>query len=245
MNIISSIFLGILQGLTEFLPVSSSGHLVLAQSIIPGFVQPGVLFDVVLHAGTLFAIVFYFRKNLFKLLKKYFWLLVIGTIPAGLVGFFLSSGIEALFESTKVVGFALLLTGIFNLLTDKAKPSKENITKKQSLLIGTFQALAIIPGVSRSGSTIFAGVQSGTKAKKAAEFSFILSLPAVFGATVLELMKHGANTATSTPIYIVGFIAAFISGFIAIKLIFKILEEKRFELFAYYCFILGALAILI
>jgi len=161
------------------------------------------------------------------------------------VGLFLSSNIEALFQSTKVVGAALILTGVFNLLTDRAEPSKNKITKKQSFVIGLFQALAIVPGVSRSGSTIFAGVKGGIKAKKAAEFSFILSLPAVFGATLLELVKHGANSSSSIQNYIVGFFGAFVAGYIAIKAIFRVLEQKRFEIFAYYCFIVGALALLI
>lgn len=239
MNLISSIFLGILQGLTEFLPVSSSGHLVIAQNLIPGFTQEGVLFDVILHAGTVLAVLYYFRKILLKLTSKYLLLLIIGTIPAGLIGVLLGSSIEKLFNGVYLVGFALLFTAVLNFLTDKAKTGSKEISIKKSLLIGVAQALAIIPGISRSGSTIFAGTSLGIKRKEAAQFSFLLSVPAIVGANAVQFLKYGFSGTENIIFYIAGFSAAFISGVIAINFVLKFLLGGKFKLFAYYCVVLG------
>lgn len=244
MNIFWSILLGILQGLTEFLPVSSSGHLVLAQNLIPGFSQPGVLFDVVLHAGTLFAVIFYFREKILNIGKKDLVLLAVATIPAAVFGFFLQDYIETLFLITKLVGLALLVTAAMNYLTDKVNPKQQKINIKNAAAIGIAQALAIIPGISRSGATIFAGSTLGIKKKKAAEFSFLLSIPAVFGANVLQFAKHGLNSGLDQSFYIVGFLSAFISGYVAIGAVFKLLQKKRFTYFAFYCAVIGVLALL-
>ncbi len=243
MNLISSIFLGILQGLTEFLPVSSSGHLVIAQNLIPGFTQEGVLFDVILHAGTVLAVLYYFRKTLLKLTSKYLLLLLIGTIPAGLVGVLLGSSIEKLFDGVYLVGLALLFTAVLNFLTDKAKTGSKKISIKNSILIGMAQALAIIPGISRSGSTIFAGTSLGIKRKEAAQFSFLLSVPAIVGANAVQFYKYGLSGTESIILYIAGFIAAFISGVIAINFVLKLLLGGKFKLFAYYCVVLGILVL--
>jgi len=192
MNFLFAAFLGIIQGLTEFLPVSSSGHLVIAQKLIPSFTQPGILFDVILHFGTLFSVLFFFRKKLLSYLNiKYLTILALGTLPAVVVRLLFKSQIETLFHSVRVVGFALLLTGTMNLLTDKIKSKDQRLTTKNSFLVGLAQAVAIIPGISRSGSTIFAGVAKGIDKKKAAEFSFILSIPAILGANILEIFSHG------------------------------------------------------
>jgi undecaprenyl-diphosphatase len=240
-NLIYSIFLGILQGFTEFLPVSSSGHLVIAQNLIPGFTQEGVLFDVILHAGTVLAVLYYFRKILLKLESKYLLLLLVGTIPAGLVGVFFNSSIEKLFNGVTLVGFALLFTGVLNFLTDKAKKGSKKISIKKSVLIGMAQALAIIPGISRSGSTIFAGTSLGIKKKEAAQFSFLLSVPAIVGANAVQFLKYGVGGTENIIFYIAGFIAAFISGVTAIKFVLKFLLGGKFKLFAYYCVALGIL----
>src|SRR3990167_5348724 len=241
MNSFWAIFLGILQGLTEFLPVSSSGHLAIAQSIIPDFSQPGILFDVVLHAGTLIAVVLFFRKKILKLKTKYIWFLVLGTIPAGLVGYFFQNAIEGLFENIHIVGYALLLTGIMNLLTDKMAIGKKTINTKSSLMIGLAQAFAIIPGISRSGSTIFAGTFSGLSKKNAAEFSFLLSIPAILGANILEIAKAPLDKSVNLTFYIVGFLSAFLAGFFAIGFVIKLLIRKRFKVFGIYCLALGIL----
>lgn len=175
MNVLSAAILGVVQGLTEFLPVSSSGHLVLAQSLIPGFKQPGIVFDVILHLGTLLAVLYYFRSKILKISLKYLVFLAVGTIPAVIVGFLFKKQLEGLFDSLKYVGFALIVSGLINLFTHKAQIGKSLLDYKKSFLIGIAQAVAIIPGISRSGSTIFAGIKQGIKPEEAVEFflSFI------------------------------------------------------------------------
>lgn len=245
MNNLTALLLGFVQGLTEFLPVSSSGHLVIIQSIIPGFSQPGVLFDTLLHFGTLFAVIIYFRKKLLSYINiKFITLLVVGSIPAVLVGFLFKDQIDVLFGSVKVVGYSLLVTGVFNLLTDKFKTKGDSITNRNALVTGLAQAVAIIPGISRSGSTIFALVAQGINKKRAAEFSFLLSIPAILGANILEIYKNGFLGIGNLLSYTLGFISSFVFGLLSIIFIFKIISKGKFEYFAYYCFFLGALTIL-
>lgn len=243
MSNIWALVLGVLQGFTEFLPVSSSGHLVLTQSLIPGFSQPGVLFDVCLHFGTLFAVLFFFRKRIFKLSFKYILYIVVATIPAVIVGFLLKDLISILFSSVEVVGVALIVTGLLNFLTSKHKEEEKSLNYKKSFFVGLMQAFAIVPGISRSGSTIFAGVKSGLTSKDAAEFSFLISVPAIIGANILEIYSSWGEKINYIP-YIIGFIAAFISGVLAIKLVLKFLEEKKFKIFAFYCLALGIITLL-
>lgn len=238
MSLFYSALLGILQGLTEFLPVSSSGHLVLVQSIIPNFKQPGVLFDVTLHFGTLFAVLFFFRKKLLRLSLRYILFLIIGTIPAVIIGFFFKDFFVGLFSSFRLVGYALLISGILNFLIDKTLERNEKPDLKKSVFVGIAQAFAIFPGVSRSGSTIFAGVKSGLSCKDAAEFSFLLSAPAIIGANILEIFSSWGEK-IDVFCYLTGFLFAFVSGIAAIGLVLKFLEEKKFKIFAIYCFILG------
>jgi undecaprenyl-diphosphatase len=173
MNLLQAAFLGLVQGLTEFLPVSSSAHLVLAQSFIPGFSQPGVLFDVVLHGGTLIAVLWYFRKKLLSISPKMAALLVLGTIPAGLVGVLFKDFLEGLFSSTKTLGYELIASGFVNFAIDKQQTAGEKnrqVSWKDSLIIGVFQAVAIIPGISRSGATILGGVLRRINKEDAAVF---------------------------------------------------------------------------
>lgn len=243
MNLLSSLFLGILQGFTEFLPVSSSGHLVIAQSMLPSFSQPGVLFDVFLHGGTLLATVFYFRKKLFSFSKRYIYFIVIGTIPAVIIGALFQSSIEKLFISTKIVGFALLVTGLMNYLTDKTRSQNKRVSGKSAGLIGLAQAVAIIPGISRSGATIFMGSKLGMKKEKAAEFSFILSIPAILGANFLQLYSHRSLIDQGTLFYIVGFAGAFLAGYLAIDVVIRLLRQGKFIIFAWYTIMLGLLVI--
>src|SRR3989344_3574442 len=144
MDIFSAALMGLVQGFLEFLPVSSSGHLVLAQKIIPGFDQPGIAFEVILHAGTLLAILFYFRSSIFSLSRRFVSLLILGTIPAVIIGFLFQDMLEGFFDSVAIVGFALLITGIINIITDKNTGKNKNISTSHSLLIGLAQAIAII-----------------------------------------------------------------------------------------------------
>ena len=243
MSYLWALFLGILQGLTEFLPISSSGHLVIAQSLIPGFSQPGVLFDVTLHFGTLFAILFFFRKKILKISWKYLFYIYVATIPAVFVGLFLQSYVTKLFSSVFTVGFALVVTAFLNYLTSKNKEQEKKLDIKRSLFIGLMQAFAIIPGVSRSGSTIFAGVKSGLSKKDTAEFSFLMSVPAVLGANLLEIYTN-LGTKIDLLNYIIGFLAAFVSGIFAIKVVLNFLERDKFKIFFIYCLILGIIILL-
>lgn len=237
--------LGVIQGLTEFLPVSSSGHLVIAQSFIPNFHQPGVLFDALLHFGTLLAVVVYFRNALFSLDKKMLGLLALGTVPAGLVGFLFKDSIEVLFSSTMVVGLALLFTGAMNWLVDSEELKTKNEKRVgwiDAIVVGLFQAMALVPGISRSGSTIFAGVFRGIDRKTAATFSFLLSVPAVFGAVSLEVFNYGVQGLDF--VYIPGILAAFAIGYASIGVLMRFLLERRFRIFAVYCFAAGILTLL-
>ena len=245
MNYFQALVLGVVQGLTEFLPVSSSAHLVLIQSLFPSFYQPGVLFDVILHLGTLFAILFYFRKDFFKLSFSYLKFIVIATIPAVAVGFLFSDQIELLFKNIRLVGVALILSAIFNFISDKKQKASSLLNNKKSFIIGVFQALAITPGVSRSGSTIFAGVVSGLDRKEAARFSFLLSVPAVLGANVLQILKYGFDSQINFGVYSLGFLASFVSGFLAISLALKFLLSRNFKVFAFYCLILAVICFVV
>lgn len=246
MNYFWALLLGILQGLTEFLPVSSSGHLAIAQSIIPNFKQPGVLFDVTLHLATTFAVVIYFRKKLKTILhsdRKYIGFLIVGTIPAALFGVFFSDLLERMFLNVAAVAWQLLLTGIMCILIDKFREKKNDLSVKNSFLIGISQALAIIPGISRSASTIFTGSFLGIDKKKAAEYSFLLSIPAILGANLLQFKKYGLNVEVETLNYAVGFIAAFVIGYLSINVVFNTLHKQQFKYFGFYCIFLGLLVL--
>ena len=231
MNIVQAAFLGLIQGLTEFLPVSSSAHLVLAQSFIPGFSQPGVLFDVALHGGTLLAVIWYFRKKLLEMTPQIMWLLILGTIPAILVGLFFKDFLEGLYDNTKTLGYELLISGFICWGIDKwNRGTRTNISWLDSMLIGIFQAIAIIPGISRSGATIFGGVVRGLDKKEAAVFSFLLSIPAIGGAIVLEGLSEAKNVQVELiPQYLVGFLVALVVGYLSIGILLRFIAENKFK----------------
>ncbi|MFC1649516.1 undecaprenyl-diphosphate phosphatase [Patescibacteria group bacterium] len=242
MQVVQAIILGLIQGLTEFLPVSSSGHLVIAQSIL-GFESPGVLFESFLHAGTLLAILFFYRNTIMKLSARYLVLIGLGTIPAAFVGMLLKDHIEVLFNSTLLVGLMLIVTGFINVVIDKqTKDSSNTPSDRESILIGFFQALAIVPGISRSGATIFAARLRGIKKAEAAQFSFLLSVPAIIGANIVQLVGHGGEVSGNFAVLIFGFVSAMISGYLAIKLVLKYLVQSKFRYFGYYAIILGSIA---
>lgn len=219
--------------------MSSSGHLVIARRLIPGVTNPGVLLEVILHAGTLLAILFYFRKRIFNLNPRYLLIIAWATIPAAFLGYFFQDTFESLFESTTVVGVSLLLTGLMNYFVDAASKVKNKLNFKNSIFIGLFQALAIIPGISRSGSTILAGVRQGVERKKAAEFSFLLSVPSVIGANMLQIMKYKGSLNEDLSTYFAGFLAAVVFGYLAIGVVYKFLLARKFKIFSFYCFLLG------
>ena len=243
MDIIQGIIIGIVQGLTEFLPVSSSAHLVFIQNILG--VESSLAFDTFLHLGTLIAVLWFFRYDIYKMLKSWWlsigdilqgrftegfkedpykrlaWYVILATIPVGIVGVLFEDSVDALFSGALYVpAFFLFVTGTILYLSQRMTSGNinyDNITKKEALFMGLGQACAILPGLSRSGTTIAAGLTIGLDKEFAAKFSFILSIPAIFGAFILQLKDIGsAMDANFLPVFL-GFIAAIISGYMAIK----------------------------
>jgi len=239
MDILSAALLGFVQGITEFLPVSSSAHLIFVQALIPGFVHEGILFEVLLHVATTLAVIFYFRKRLFNLTFREIVLLGVATIPAAIIGVIFQDELEALFSSVFWAGVTLMISGFLNLLIDRAQSVRERVTAVDAVLIGFAQALAIIPGISRSGSTIFTGVMRGVSRQKVAEFSFLLSIPAILGATGVQILTHGFNTNGYLLSYLVGAAVAAVTAFFSIGVLLRTLTEKRFKYFGYYCIVVG------
>ncbi len=242
MNIYQSIILGIVQGLTEFLPVSSSGHLVIIQSIFKNFKQPGISFDVFLHFGTLFSVLIYFRNEILDILrlknKKWIFLIIIATIPAGIVGILFKDFIENLFNNPILVAYALIFTGIILYCSDKIGSENKddsNITFVDAAIIGIAQAFAIIPGISRSGSTVSVGIFCGLKRDVAIKFSFIMSIPAILGAVVLSLKDFSSINFSLYGIYITGFFSSLIVGLLSLKLLTILTKLKSLKFFSIYC----------
>lgn len=248
MNVLQAVILGIVQGITEFLPVSSSGHLVLFQKIFR-IQEPTMIFDVVLHIGTLIPVFIVFWDKIFALvrkpLQKYSYLVIVATIPAVMVALLFNNKIENLFESGKLLSLSFIATGIILLYADSSSNENKNdekITYTDSLLIGFMQAVAIIPGISRSGSTISSSLACGLQKNTAAKFSFILSIPAILGAAVLQIKNiFGGTTTEFVHIWpmIFGFIAAMLSGYLSIKFMLKLISESKLKLFSYYVFVLA------
>lgn len=240
MTPVQALILGLLQGLTEFLPVSSSGHLVIVQHFF-NLLTPPVFFDIFLHLATGLAIIIVLWRQLLTLNKKTLGFILLASLPAGILGILLNSSIEALFSSVKLVAAALMLTGLLLFFTryffSRAKNTR--LTWKNTLFIGLFQAVAIIPGVSRSGSTISAGIFAKLKPELVFNFSFFLALPAIFGAALLQLKDLNFSSSFFNLPLLVGFAAAFISGLFALKLLKKFVSQGKFSFFAYYCLTLG------
>jgi undecaprenyl-diphosphatase len=253
-QILQSIILGLAQGLGEFLPISSSAHLVIIPWLF-NFSDPGLAFDVALHAGTLIAVLAYFWKDIIEILglvffKKYrvpngekiinynpktLWFLAIATIPGVIAGYFLEEKAETIFRHPLLVAGALITAGWILYLTDKYMKHRKDMTGinwKDSILIGLSQALAIIPGVSRSGATITAGLLMGLNRQSAARFSFLLSVPIIFGATFLKL-PHLLKNGISLPV-IVGITISAISGYLSIKYLIKFVEKTSYKIFFWY-----------
>ena len=256
MNIIQAIFLGIVQGLTELLPISSSAHL----NVLPWLFNWESIpesFDVALHAGTLLAIGIFFFKDWINLLvgaykqtiKKeknrdgtMFWYIVLATIPGGIIGFILDTYCEELLEKKIIIAIALIVMGIILYLVDKYKKSEvdyENLTLKQTFIIGVSQALAFIPGVSRSGITMTTARSMGIKREAAAKYSFMLSAPIVLAATVLKL-----NEFEFTLPFFAGVFTSFIVGLFVIKFLMSYLQKGSFKAFAIYRVIFGIIIII-
>ena len=253
MTLLDAIILGAIQGITEFLPISSSGHLVLGQALL-GIVLPGNEFEVITHLGTLLSVFCIFWTDIIKLIsgirdiktKKYILYLTIATIPAVVVGLTSKSFISVLFESIHLVSISLIFTGLILFLSQKLIQRSETMTIKKGFLIGLSQAIAIIPGISRSGMTISMGLALGISGKEAAKFSFLLAIPAITGAGILTLMDTSFSTMTiPASSLIAAFLSSFIIGYLSLKWLFGLLESGKFHLFGYYCILIGLLTLVI
>jgi len=268
-TILEAVILGIVQGLTEPLPVSSSGHLVILPALFPGFTQPGIFFDLVLHLGTLAAVVFFLRKEIAAILeslipglfpaafsrtvdekdraagRKIALLIVIVTGVTGLIGLLFKARIERLFESVEITAGMLLLTGLLLFLSDRVKRAeRREMNWKDGVLLGLVQAAALIPGISRSGSTIAFGIFRGVERGSAARFSFLISIPAILGAVLLKAGGPAPLAAGDLSVLAAGFGSAAVTGFLALKLLFSVIQRTGLGVFAYYCWTVG-IAVLI
>ena len=258
MEIINAIILGIIQGITEFLPVSSSGHLEIAKAILGEnkVGEESLLMTVVLHFATALSTIIIFRKDILEILKGLFqfknndsfWFslkIVLSMIPAALVGVFFNDEIEALFGGAlTLVGSMLLVTGLLLFLADKAKASAKKVGVKHAILIGISQAIAILPGISRSGATISTAVLLGIDKEKAARFSFLMVVPLIFGKIAKDILSGDIQYETTTFIpLLVGFIFAFLTGMFACKWMIRLVKSSQLKYFAYYCFAIGGIVI--
>ena len=271
MSVLEALILGLVQGVTEFLPVSSSAHLVLVPQFF-GIAEPTVAFDVLLHVATLVAVVGYFIGDVVKIVvalfapkrlskgevrywrRLFFWL-VIGSIPAAVIGAALSGFFEDLFSSTAAVGIFLVVTSLLlwgaDLATGRAARRKQEgaslaqMGRVDALVVGCYQALAIAPGLSRSGSTIAAGIFLGFDRETAARFAFLLSIPAILGAFLFKLKDLGGSEGPGGVALLIGFLAAAVSGYLAVRFMMRFLREHRMRPFAIYTLALGLFVVIL
>lgn len=251
MRLWEAVLLGMVQGLTEFLPVSSSGHLVLAEALL-GLDLPGVVFEVVVHLATLCAVLWVYRARVAALAAgaargerkawTYIGLLVLATIPAGVVGFLAKDFFEGMFDRPAWAAGFLLVTGVlvWSIRRTAPRASAERPGPATAVWVGFAQALAILPGISRSGATVATGVWRGVDAVRMAEFSFLLSVPAILGAGLLQLGALRATDPAGALPLAAGFVAALLTGILAIRLFVRMLEHRTFHWFALYCWVVGA-----
>ncbi|HPF16885.1 MAG TPA: undecaprenyl-diphosphate phosphatase [Thermotogota bacterium] len=250
-HFIQSFSTGVIQGTTEFLPVSSSGHLFLLRNFFQ--MNFGTDYVVLLHLGTLIAVMFFFWKDIWHILKgmlskdmgawRIFISLVIGTIPAAISGLLLEDWLEIYLTSNWVIGVSLIITGLLLFLTDRFPEDRTGLKEvgiKKALIIGLFQAIAIVPGLSRSGLTLFGSLLVGLKREDAFKFSFLLSIPVILGGTLLKI-----NQITQTTGGGMGFLFAAVSGFFSLWLLRFLTKAKKLKYFAFYCWIIGILSIVI
>ena len=258
MNAIDAIILGVIQGLTEFLPISSSGHLVIGETLL-GMNTPGVSLEIWLHLGTLLAVLGYFHRRILAVLKAIYTTkddatganrrvllaLIIGTIPAVIVGLLLKPLIETAFDSPVLAASMLLVTAAILLLTPLARSKQNPIGPARGWWIGLAQAAAIMPGISRSGSTIACAMFLGINPAVAAEFSFLLAIPAIGGAFLLDLLSSGENFFASGQfsMYLLGMGVSFIFGLVSIHYLLKIIKQGKLFYFGFYCLVAGTLTL--
>ena len=252
MNIFEAIIIGLVQGLTEFLPISSSGHLVVIQKILK-INSPGNLIEVSAHLGTLLSIIIIYKKEICGIItslkssesKKYIFMIVLATLPSVVFVLTSKSFIIRLFESVSSVAIALIFTGCILYMSGIKYYSNKKLSLPKGFLIGISQAFAIIPGISRSGMTISLALLLGVSSKEAAKFSFMLAIPAIFGATILTFLdaQFDQLKIMTTPLVVTALVS-FVSGLLALKFLIKILNAGKFYYFSFYCILIGLISLL-
>ena len=260
MNEFDAAILGIVQGLTEFLPVSSSGHLELGKAILGDDSIPSesLMFTVVLHAATALSTLVVFRKDIWEILSGLFQFkwneetefslkIILSMFPAALIGLFFEEELEQLFGGNILfVGFMLIITALLLWLADRAKNTDKKVSYSNAFGIGVSQAIAILPGISRSGATIATSVLLGNDKSKAARFSFLMVVPLILGKIAKDILSGDLTETTTEPsILIIGFIAAFLAGLVACTWMIQLVKKSKLSWFAIYCFIVGVGAIII
>ena len=268
MGILEAIIIGVVQGLSEFLPVSSSGHIELSKVIlgVKSAEENNMMLTIVLHAATALSTIIIFRKDIVEIIKgllqfkwndqfKFSMNIVLSMIPAVFIGLMFEDEIDAFFTgNVLLVGFMLLVTGLLLLLADRAKNSTKGIGVKEAVIIGISQAIAILPGISRSGATIGTSVLLGVDRSKAARFSFLMVVPLILGKMAKDLLSGELFqidettgeillSSSDTIALIAGFIAAFITGLFACTWMISLVKKAQLKYFSYYCFIVGTIAI--
>ncbi len=270
MNILQTIILGIVQGLTEFLPISSSGHLVIFKNIMNAG-SPGIVFEIALHFGTMIAICTVFWKDIYLIIKdvkfsisklksekklseilredqhtNLFFMIIVATIPTAAIALLFEDVFEQLFHTPFLVGCMLIITGTILRFTKNkisTKPNKNRISIISSIIIGTVQGMSITPGISRSGTTIAAATFLGVDKETAARFSFLLSIPAILGAVVTKLDEIRGNNINLLNL-IIGTVVATVVGYIALRYLINLIKRGKFYIFSYYCWIVGLLVMI-
>lgn len=255
MSIFEALVLGLVQGLTEFIPVSSSGHLLITHEIL-GSSENTLAFDVALHVGTLLALILYFRKELWNLAINLFAnnkqgrlarLLIIATIPAVVAGLLFSDYIDNNLRTPTIVAVTLAVAGVIMLLADRISKNNKNsneVSTKQGMIVGLTQTLALVPGVSRSGATMTAGLFSGLGRVQAARFSFLLAIPIIAGSAAGIFLKDGGEVSTGGAQLALGMLAAFVSGMFAIKFLLGVIGKVGLKPFAYYRFVVAIVVLI-
>ncbi len=263
MTLTTAALLGILQGITEFIPVSSSGHLALARAFLGYDLDPGITFEIVVHFGSFCSIAVFFRRELGMLVQavvrtvrrsggrlagytedsgvRLVLIILLSMVPAGLVGVTMKSAVERAFVNPALVGAMLLVTGALLFSTRFVRNPSGRVTARKGVMIGVAQAVAILPGISRSGSTISAGLWLGVNRDEIARFSFLMVLPILAGAMLLEtieVMQVGEPIEAGS--LVVGFLTSFVTGYLALGTLIALLKREKMHYFAYYCWALGA-----
>lgn len=252
MNLLEAVFLGVVQALTEWLPISSSGHLVLIQQLLG--LSPPLIFDAMLHLGTLIVVILIFARDILRILRCFVRLdfrseygrlglfLIVGSIPAGVLGLGFRGFFESLFYSLSAVAIAFVATGFVLFFTKRGRVDRD-LSLWDSIFVGIAQGVAIAPGISRSGSTIGVGLMRGLKREMAVKSSFLLSIPAILGAMVVEMSDLVWEIELAT--MLLGMVVSMVVGFLSFKLLVDIINRGRLHQFAYYCWAIGIITLII